>query len=189
MVDLPSLTSPAVLAGVVVLVGVFLAAWALRALAQRRQDNLRGRLVAVDAGRPATLRSERYRLIGRPDELRRLSDGRLVPVELKSRSTPRAGPTPSHVVQVRAYCLLVEETTGAPPPYGILRYSDGEFRVRWDDRARAELLSVRAELLAPYDGRATPSPARCGRCPWVGVCDARALTERTPSRARSPSGA
>jgi CRISPR-associated exonuclease Cas4 len=174
MVDLPALTNPAVLAGVVALVGVLLAAWALRALAERRRDNLRGRLVAVDAGRPATLRSERYRLIGRPDELRRLSDGRLVPVEFKSRTTPRRGPTPSHVVQVRAYCLLVEETAGTAPPYGVLRYSDGEFRVRWDERARAELLTVRAELLAPYDGRATPSPARCARCPWVGVCDARA---------------
>ena len=174
MVDLSALTSPPLLAGVVALVGLGLAAWALRALSRRREDALRGRLVAVDAGRPVTLRSERYRLVGRPDELRRLSDGRLVPVEFKSRSTPPRGPTSSHVVQVRAYCLLVEETTGVPPPYGVLRYSDGEFRVRWDDRARGELLSVRAELLAPYDGRATPSPARCTRCPWFGVCDVRA---------------
>jgi CRISPR-associated exonuclease Cas4 len=174
VVDLPSLTSPTVLAGLVALLGVALAAWALRALSERRQDRLRGRLVAVDAGQATTLRSERYRLVGRPDELRRLSDGRLVPIEFKSRTTPPRGPTPSHVVQVRAYCLLVEETTGVPPPYGILRYADGEFRIGWDARARRELLSVRAELLAPYDGRATPSPARCARCPWVGVCDARA---------------
>lgn len=171
---LPSLTSPTVLAGVVVVVGLALAAWALRALSQRQNDALRGQLIAIDAGRPATLKSERYRLIGRPDELRRLSDGRVVPVELKSRSTPARGPTSSHVAQVRAYCLLVEETTGVAPPYGLLRYSDGEFRVRWDDRAREELLAVRAELLAPYDGRATPSRARCSRCPWAGVCDARA---------------
>jgi len=128
----------------------------------------------VAAGRPATLRSERYRLVGRPDELRRLGDGRVVPVEFKSRSTPPRGPSPSHVVQVRAYCLLVEETTGSAPPYGILRYSDGEFRVRWDDRARDELLRLRAEVLRPYDGRATPSRARCARCPWFGACDARA---------------
>ncbi len=175
MDTVPALTSPAVLAAAMALVGLALALWALRALSQRRRDNRSGRLVAVDAGRPATLRSERYRLVGRPDELRRLSDGRLVPVELKSRSTPPRGPTPSHVVQVRAYCLLVEETAGVPPPYGILRYSDGEFRVRWGDRARAELLAVRAELLAPYDGHATPSPARCARCPWVRVCDARAV--------------
>ena len=174
MVGLPPLTAATATAGLVAIVGVALAAWALRALSLRRQEATYGELVAVDAGRAATLRSDRYRLIGRPDELRRLSDGRLVPVELKSRSTPPRGPTPSHVAQVRAYCLLVEETTGASPPYGVLRYSDGEFRIRWDAQARAELLRVRAEMLRPYDGRATPSPGRCARCPWVRVCDARA---------------
>jgi CRISPR-associated exonuclease Cas4 len=173
-VDPSSLTAPVLVAGVVAVVGVALAAWALRTLSQCRDDNARGRLVAVDAGRPATLRSDRYGLVGRPDELRRLQDGRVVPVEFKSRATPPRGPAPSHVVQVRAYCLLVEETTGLVPPYGVLRYSDGEFRVRWDDRARGELLSVRAELLRPYDGRATPSRARCARCPWFLACDARA---------------
>jgi len=173
MVDPTSLTPP-LAAAAVALVGLALTAWAFRALSMRRQDRALGRLVAVDAGRPVTLRSEQYRIVGRPDELRRLSDGRLVPVEFKSRTTPARGPTPSHVTQVRAYCLLVEETSGLPPPYGVLRYSDGEFRVRWDERAREELLSVRAELIRPYDGRATPSGARCARCPWNAVCDVRA---------------
>jgi len=178
MVGLPSLTTPELVAGVLALVGLVLVVWALRALSERRQERAVGALVAVDAGRPATLRSERYRLVGRPDELRQRPDGRLVPVEVKSRATPPSGPAPSHVVQVRAYCLLVEESTGSPPPYGILRYSDAEFRVRWDERARRELLELRRELLAPYDGRATPSRAKCARCPWVAVCDARATGAR-----------
>ena len=154
--------------------GIALVAWALRALELRHREAAVGALVAIDAGRAVTLRSDRYRLVGRPDELRRLADGRLVPVELKSRPTPSRGPTPSHIAQVRAYCLLVEAATGASPPYGVLRYADGEFRVRWDDRARDELLRVRAEMLRRYDGRATPSPGRCAKCPWVRVCDARA---------------
>lgn len=165
-----SLVAALVLAGV----GVALVAWAFRAIGEARADAARGRLVAVDAGRPVTLRSPRYRLVGRPDELRRLADGRVVPVEVKSRATPAGGPATSHIVQVRAYCLLVEEATGNPPPYGTLRYADGEVRVRWDSRARAELLSLRAELLRPYDGRATPSRGRCARCPWFMGCDARA---------------
>lgn len=170
---LPSLSVPVAVATVLALVGLGLAAWAVRALAERRQDAFLGRLVAVDAGRPATLRSERYRLRGRPDALRRLPDGRLVPVEVKSRTAPSPGPTPSHIVQVRAYCLLVEEELGVPPPYGVLRYSDGEFRVRWDSRARSELLALRAEMLRPYDGRATPSRGRCVQCRWFSACDAR----------------
>ena len=174
MVGPSPLAPPAIVAGVIVVLGIALVVWALRALALRQREAAQGALVAVDAGRASTLRSTRYRLAGRPDELRRLADGRLIPVELKSRPTPPRGPTPSHVAQVRAYCLLVEETTGVSPPYGVLRYADGEFRVRWDDRARDELLRVRAEVLSRYDGRATPSPGRCARCRWVRVCDARA---------------
>lgn len=171
---LPVLTAGDEGAIALALVGLAISAWALRALSDRRQDSALGRLVAVDAGRPATLRSERYRLSGRPDALRSLPDGRLVPVEVKSRPTPGRGPTRSHVVQVRAYCLLVEETTGRPPPYGVLRYADGEFRVRWDPVARRELTALRDELSERYDGRATPSRGKCARCAWFGVCDARA---------------
>lgn len=170
---LPVLTAGDEVAVALALLGVAVSVWALRALSDRRRDVALGALVAVDAGRAATLRSERYRLSGRPDALRRRDDGRIVPVEVKSRPTPARGPSPSHVVQVRAYCLLIEATTGRSPPYGVLRYSDGEFRVRWDDAARTELIGLRAELLRRYDGRATPSPAKCARCIWFGVCDAR----------------
>ncbi|MGD0250795.1 MAG: PD-(D/E)XK nuclease family protein [Thermoplasmata archaeon] len=160
------------------LMGLALTIWAARALSARRQDSALGRLVAVDAGAPATLRSYRYRIQGRPDSLRETSDGSLIPVEVKSRGSPRGGPVRSHLVQVWAYCLLVEESTGRAPPFGILRYADAEFRVRWDAPARQELLAIRAELARPYDGRANPSPARCARCPWVAVCDARASARR-----------
>ncbi len=159
---------------VLLLVGLFLAGWGARALSDRRRDGRLGKLVAVDAGSPVLLRSDRYRLQGRPDVLRRTSDGTVVPVEVKSRRSPRGGPSYSHLVQVWAYCLLVEETTGRTPPFGILRYADGEFRVRWDDPARKELLALREEVARPYDGRANPSPERCARCRWVEVCDVRA---------------
>ena len=170
--DLPPLNGTTVAIGLVLL-GLLLAAGALRALSARRRDRAYGTLVAADAGSPARVRSYRYRIQGRPDELRRLPDGRVVPVELKSRSAPMAGPARSHLVQVWAYCLLVEETTGRSPPFGVLRYADREFRVVWDRAARAELLELRYELDRPYDGRATPSAGRCAHCPWVGVCDAR----------------
>jgi CRISPR-associated exonuclease Cas4 len=173
MVALPM--TPQLVAIGLVLLGVLLAAVALRLLSDRRRDRAAGALVAIDAGAPMTLRSERYRIAGRPDELRRLPDGRLLPIELKSRASPPAGPPRSHLVQVWAYCLLVEETTGRAPPYGLVRYSDGgEFRIAWDRAARAELLALRAELDRPYDGRATPSRAKCARCRWAPGCDARA---------------
>lgn len=169
---LPPLNATAVALGLVLL-GLLLTAGALRALSARRRDRAYGALVASDAGSPARLRSDRYRIQGRPDELRQLSDGRVVPVELKSRSAPAGGPPRSHLVQLWAYALLIEETTGRSPPFGLLRYSDREFRVPWDGTARAELLELRHRLDRPYDGRATPSAGRCARCPWVSVCDAR----------------
>jgi CRISPR-associated exonuclease Cas4 len=173
-VVLPSLSELEVLA-LLILVGAILVAVALRALVARHRDLALGTLVAVDAGASKLLRSPRYRLSGRPDALRRLPDGRVVPVEIKSRTAPARGPPPSHVAQVRAYALLVEETTGVAPPFGVLRYSDGaEFRVAWDARARAEILSLRAELDRPYDGRASPSPGKCAGCRWRDVCDASA---------------
>jgi len=173
-VDLPSLTSEWIPIAVVA-IGLAVGAGALRALSARRRDRRYGALVAVDAGAPATLSSVRYRLRGRPDLLRRTPEGRLVPIELKSRAAPSRGPPFSHLVQVWAYCLLVEERDGRPPPFGVLRYSDGtEFRVRWDRTAREELLRLRAQIERPYDGRATPSPAKCAHCAWNRVCDARA---------------
>ena len=156
-----------------VAVGLGLAVWGARALSARYRDLTLGRLVAVDAGAPAMLRSDRYRVRGRPDALRETAEGRLVPVEVKSRAAPPGGPARSHLVQVWTYCLLVEESTGRSPAFGVLRYADREFRVRWDAIARRELLAIRAELARPYDGRATPSPGRCARCRWVEGCDAR----------------
>jgi CRISPR-associated exonuclease Cas4 len=170
----PSLSAP-LAALLFVLGGAALVAWALRALAVRRREVTLGSLRAIDAGRAAMLRSYRYRIQGRPDSLREMPDGRLVPVELKSRASPLRGPARSHLVQVWAYCLLVEESTGRSPPFGVLRYSDREFRVTWDPTARHALLAIRAELDRAYDGRATPSPGRCARCGWVDSCDARVL--------------
>ena len=158
-----------------VVAGGGLAVWGARALSLRRAEGVYGSLAAIDAGRPAELRSERYRIQGRPDALRGAGDARLIPIERKSRASPRNGPAHSHMVQVWAYCLLAEEVTGRSPPFGVLRYSDREFRITWDDAARRELLALRAELDRPYDGRATPSPGRCARCAWVRLCDARVL--------------
>ncbi|MDE1820876.1 MAG: hypothetical protein KGJ23_12675 [Euryarchaeota archaeon] len=104
----------------------------------------RAEVVAVDdpafGGMP-TMVSDRWGLTGRPDELRRLPDGAIIPVEIKSCRSPRWGvPYPSHRMQLLAYCALVEETYGKAPPYGILSYGDGrELHVDWDEVSRSDL--------------------------------------------------
>lgn len=154
------------------LVGVVTAAAGLASLRRRSAERRSGELVAIDAGAAVTLRSERYRLVGRPDELRRRRGGAVIPVELKHRPAPRGRPFPSHLVQLGAYCLLVEEVVGRPPPHGVLRYRDGEVVVPWDRATRAAVLSALEASTAPYDGRADPSPAKCASCRWSPVCDA-----------------
>ncbi len=157
--------------------GVAVAAGGIAALLRRRQDRRHGALVQVDLGsdRGAPMRSERYRLFGRPDIVRRNAVGIEIPIEIKSRPRPPSGPARSHIVQVWAYCLLLEERTGRAPPYGVLRYGGGaEVEVPWGSVERGILRELRREMDRPYDGRARPSPARCARCRWAPVCDARA---------------
>ncbi len=122
-----------------------------------------------------SLTSRTLRLSGRPDLVRRTADGRPVPVELKSRPSPARGPLPSHVLQVQAYCLLLEETTGRSPPFGVLRYADGgEWEIAWDETARRSVLARLAALRRPYRGEASPAVGKCRGCGWRDVCDARA---------------
>lgn len=162
--------------GAAFLVALLVLIAALRAWAALRRDREYGRLRSIDVGlRSPTLYAQRWGLSGRPDVVRTLADGRCVPVEIKSRSSPFGGPHRSHRVQVGAYCLILEETTGRAPPFGVLRYGDGqEWRVPWDAAARSEVVRLLAEVRQRYDGRATPSVARCAHCRWRAGCDARA---------------
>lgn len=159
----------------VVLLGVVLGAAGAGLLARRARDARAGALLRVETDGPLLLRSERFRLTGRPDELRRTSDGRVVPVELKRREAPERGAFFSHTVQVWSYCLLIEEATGRSPPFGVLRYRDREERVPWNAVARRALLDLRRRAALPYDGRAEPSVGKCRACAWSERCDASAV--------------
>jgi len=156
----------------VALVGVTAVVAGAASLARGHRDRRWGRLVAVDDGQGVTLRSDRYRLAGRPDALRLRSGGPLVPVELKHRPAPGRGPYPSHLVQLGAYALLLEDLTGEAPRFGVLRYADRDVRVRFDRELRERVLSTLDEVRRPYDGRADPSLAKCRGCPWSPRCDA-----------------
>jgi CRISPR-associated exonuclease Cas4 len=117
--------------------------------------------------------SRRYRLTGKPDYLVR--EGRsLIPVEVKSRAAPPE-PYRSHVMQLAAYGLLVEDTLGAPAPYGLIHYRDRTFRIQLTPALRADLLAVLAAMRRDGWARAVPrshtQPERCARCGFRDVCD------------------
>ena len=153
--------------------------WALlRATATRRETGLpEGRVTYVDTRawdqceRP--LFSRRHRLTGRPDYLVRTGKD-LIPVEVKSGAAP-AQPYPAHILQLAAYCLLVEEQEGRAPDYGILKYGDRAFEVDYTASLRDELLhtidEIRRDLRARDVARSHDQAARCRGCGYQQQCD------------------
>ncbi len=120
--------------------------------------------------------SPAYRLVGKPDYLvkeRRAT----VPVEVKSAAAPASGPRAGHIMQLAAYCLLVEETTGRRPAYGIIKYADKTFSVENTDQLRSALLDLLDEMRqALRVGRAARSHAdarRCAGCGYRHACGER----------------
>jgi CRISPR-associated exonuclease Cas4 len=158
-----------------------LALWLfIRSGIARRDTGLpEGRVTYVDTGawsrcdRP--LFSQRYALTGRPDYLVRLH-GDLIPVEVKSGMSPRR-PYRAHILQLAAYCLLVEEQEGRAPPFGILKYSDRAFEIDYSPALRVKLLetldAIRRGLRAPNVDRSHDEAARCRGCGYRDQCEQR----------------
>jgi len=121
-----------------------------------------------------SLISARYGLSGRPDYLIRVDDG-VVPVELKSGRSPRSGrPYEGHMLQLAAYCLLVEDVCQAFVPYGLLQYEDRCIRVEYTSSLRRDLLGTLQEMRTAKRGGEPHinhnCPAKCRSCGFREVC-------------------
>ena len=140
-----------------------------------------GRIAYVDTGawnrceRP--LFSRQHRLTGKPDYLVSTPTG-VVPVEVKSGTAPQQ-PYAAHVLQLAAYCLLVEEHEGRAVSYGIIKYADKAFEVDYTPRLRAQVVdaldAMRQGLRAGDKGeeRSHEEPRRCLGCGYRDRCDQR----------------
>ncbi len=153
-------------------VGTLGAAWWL----QRRSGLPRARLVYSDTGAwqrtDEPLFSRTYGLTGKPDYLLE-ARGQLIPVEVKP-SRQAAQPQAADVLQLLAYCLLVEETHGRPA-YGLLHYASGTFRIDYTEASRTLLLARIEEVRAARQARDMPrshdQPGRCAACAFRPQCD------------------
>ncbi|NJN16041.1 MAG: CRISPR-associated protein Cas4 [Oscillochloris sp.] len=134
-------------------------------------------LIADDTAAGRTLDrplySKRYGLTGKPDYLiaRR---GAWIPVEVKpGRQADQ--PYESDLLQLAAYCLLVEEHTNNPPPYGILRYAEHSFRLNYTDALRDEVIAILDEMRGLLDAedaaRSHDERRRCAGCGFATQCD------------------
>jgi CRISPR-associated exonuclease Cas4 len=140
----------------------------------RRELGLRvGALVAADDSTLSlsTLRSERFGLVCRPDQI--LRSGRfLIPVEQKPRARRLY---PSHVMQVAAQCLLVQEVYGVRPPYGVVVLAEGRSeQVSFTPELESQLLvtisKMREVLITGVHPGPRWMPSKCKHCGYRDVC-------------------
>lgn len=148
-----------------------------------RRFGVRSRVVASDSvvSRPArVLRSARHGIVGKPDYLIE-EQGRIAPVELKPSRKGNA-PWLRDVVQLAAYCLLLEEMEPRFAGYGYLRYAHRTFRIDFTDRVRGELLRTIADMRADLTAADVPpshhDPRRCARCMLVVACGRAVMATR-----------
>jgi CRISPR-associated exonuclease Cas4 len=159
-----------------ILAATVLALWLSRLLRLKAGLPLRARIVYSDTGawkkveRP--LFSSRYLLTGKPDYIVDVGDGR-IPIEVKPNREAEEPWIPD-VVQLAAYGLLLEETFGAWPPYGLLKYRVPTFRVEFTPELHAQVVEVmremRSDLTAEDVARSHAEAQRCHACGYRAEC-------------------
>ncbi len=123
------------------------------------------------AERTPTLRSRRYGLVGRPDQLIRVGNA-LIPVEQKPKARRLHQ---SHILQVAAQCLLVQEVYRIRPPYGIVVLAGGtRHEVEFSPALELRLLDTMARMRSMMDATAPPEPfwaeRKCRGCAFRHAC-------------------
>lgn len=126
------------------------------------------------------LYSEELNLCGKPDYIVQDRDGDMVPVEVKSAAAPRGDhPYESHLMQLAAYFLLIEDALDCTPSHGLIRYRDRTLRAENTEELRGRVLEVIERMRAGLrDGGAHRShhqPSRCARCSMAESCDERII--------------
>ncbi len=136
-----------------------------------------GRVVYSDTSRWGKVEQPLYDsalgLTGKPDYLVE-QGGALVPVEVKSGWAPPS-PRQGHLFQLAAYCLLVERTRGARPPYGLIHYRNRTFAVDYTPELEARLMALLSDIhrLERQSAvhRSHEEPSRCAACGYRRICE------------------
>lgn len=118
-----------------------------------------------------TLRSDRLGLAGRCDQLVRVGDA-YVPVEQKPSASRLFS---SHVLQVGALCLLIQEVYQVRPPYGIVVLANGvREHVPFTEELEQRVLDTMTEMRQILTSDEEPGPrwvaTKCRACGYHLVC-------------------
>jgi CRISPR-associated exonuclease Cas4 len=134
-----------------------------------------GELVYEDAdGEGEMLSSSEHLLAGKPDYVVQAPDGRPVPVELKLNVTGASAPFSNHIIQLSAYCLILEDYFEQAPTHGIIRYADREFTVEYTPALRRKVIKLLAEMQRCSEQEPPPlknqRAAKCRSCTFQAIC-------------------
>lgn len=134
-----------------------------------------GELVYEDAdGQGEPLSSSGHPLIGKPDYIVKLPDGRPVPIELKPGVHDATAPFSNHIIQVAAYCLILEDYFEQAPTHGILKYADREFTVEYTPALKKKVIRLLSEMAKCSEKEPPPlakqRATKCRVCTFQPIC-------------------
>lgn len=122
--------------------------------------------------------SRRYQLTGKPDYIVRDETGAIVPIEVKPARTA-AEPRHSDTMQLMAYGILIQESYGTLPAYGLLKYRDRVFEIAFTEELVEECLETTREMRrarrAQNVSRNHADPVRCKYCGYREACEEKLL--------------
>ena len=108
--------------------------------------------------------SRSNRLRGKPDFIERTRAG-IVPVEYKSYRGKVHQAFRNHVIQVLAYCFLLEDVFGlGKVKKGRVVYDEGSFDVPYRAKERLEIAHIMSRMRMQVRGRAKRTHTEAGKC-------------------------
>ncbi|MEM4308729.1 MAG: CRISPR-associated protein Cas4 [Thermoplasmata archaeon] len=141
-----------------------------------RQEMELERKEIVMPSQEAPMETRDGKLRGTPDLI--LKSGEfLIPVEIKTGRVPQ-GPHFSHIMQLIAYCYIIEDVHGKSPPYGILRYGNTDFEIEYTPELKNLLEKKIEEIGKALRGeivvhRNHNRPGKCRNCSRKEICPER----------------
>ena len=131
-----------------------------------------GEVTYADLHKPAKpLFSINHRLSGKPDYILHHND-LLIPVEYKSGRYSH--PATYHILQLAAYCQLIEDVEDKYVPFGWIVYPTGRFKIPFDAQLRLELQQTMDEIREKNNNsppeRSHTFARRCQNCSYNAVC-------------------
>ena len=136
-----------------------------------------GRIIYTDHKAWGTVETALYdptfNLTGKPDYIIDTNNGP-IPVEVKS-GRGKSVPYDSHIYQLAAYCLLIDQVFDTRPEYGILHYSNQDIAIDYTADLEKNTIQIIREIHSNSRkksiNRSHESTNRCQKCSFRSICD------------------